>query len=314
VASGTPFFGRATKGGAVVYVAPEGFTTFGRRVTAAMHAAGVTHLDNLYLVPDAVYLHDGASINAFCAALRERIAEPIVLILFDTLAKCSTGMEENSNSDRELTNTGLDHIRKQTGAHTLVIHHTGWNEERERGATALRANVDSLLHLKRDDGAIVMTAAKQRDMEDGGTIRLALMPFEDSLVVTEPGADSLPKALGSASLTALEALDQIALSDGSPCGAWLASSGLKASSFYRARKSLIARGYVTALGRGKYVVSPEGRALLPTSTVLPNHFHGSGHITSFHLPPLKGGSGGSAEQAELERGDAWEPEPVRGIA
>jgi hypothetical protein len=223
-------------------------------------------------------------------------------------------MEENSNSDRELTNAGLDHIRKQTGAHTMVVHHTGWNEERERGATALRANVDTMLHLKRDDGTILLTATKQRDMEDGGTLRLALTPFESSLVVTEPGVELLPKSLPTAFLTALEVLDAIALSDGSSCSAWLASSGLKASTFYRARKALVTRGYVMGVGRGKYVVSPDGRALLPTSTPLPKHFHGSGHITSSHSHPFRGGSGGSAVSVEMERGDAWEPEPVREIA
>jgi hypothetical protein len=313
VASGTPFFGRATKAGAVVYVAPEGSSTLARRVSAAMRAASVPRLDNFFLVPDAVYLHDGAAVSAFLAALRARISEPIALILFDTLAKCSAGMDENSNSDRELTNAGLDFLRSQTGAHTLVVHHTGWNEERERGATALRANVDTLLHLKRDDSAVLLTATKQRDMEDGGTIRLALAPLDDSLVVTEPGADLLPESLPTATRKALEALDQIALSDGSSCSAWLASSGLAPSTFYRARKDLVVRGYVSGVGRGKYIVSPEGRELLPTPTVLPHYSHGSRHTTSSHFPPLKGGSGGSARVLPMERGDAWEPEAVGNV-
>ena len=35
-------------------------------------------------------------------------------------------------------------MRTETGAGSLIVHHTGWNPERERGSTVLRGALDVL--------------------------------------------------------------------------------------------------------------------------------------------------------------------------
>jgi hypothetical protein len=320
IASRQPFIGRKTVSGSVVWVGPEGFSTFRKRALAAMEAAGLSALPNLFLVPDAVYLHDAASITAFCAVLQERVPEPIGLIVFDTLAKCSAGMDENSNSDRELTNAGIDYIRKQTGAHCMVIHHTGWDETRERGATALRAAVDTLLHLKKDEGAIVLTATKQRDIESGATLRLALTPFADSQIVTMPGDAASSDQLPEYCHEVLKVLADISTSEGVSTTTWMrsATQGTKLSerSFYRARKQLLAKSYAMQVYGGKrYAVAPEGQDLLSLPNncqVLPLAVTHTAATTAGGRSPRRAVSSGRDHSVtDSERGDAWEPEAVR---
>lgn len=61
-------------------------------------------------------------------------------------------------------------IQEATGAHVMLIHHTGKDESRgARGHSSLRGAADTEIQVGRDLLDIIATVQKQRDMECSGT-------------------------------------------------------------------------------------------------------------------------------------------------
>ena len=86
----------------------------------------------------------------------------IALIVVDTLARTIGDGDENSAKDMSVFIQNLDAIRELTGAHVLVIHHSGKDADRgARGSSALRAAVDTELSISAER---CVTGAKQRDI------------------------------------------------------------------------------------------------------------------------------------------------------
>jgi hypothetical protein len=74
------------------------------------------------------------------------------MVVVDTLARCMEG-DENSTADMNVAVAGLDHIRQEAQATSMiVIHHEGWKEARLRGASALFGALDAQIHVVRKDG------------------------------------------------------------------------------------------------------------------------------------------------------------------
>jgi hypothetical protein len=74
------------------------------------------------------------------------------LIVVDTLARCMVG-HESDTADMNLAVAGLDHIRGETEAESvIVVHHEGWEKDRLRGSIALFGALDAQVHVVRKDG------------------------------------------------------------------------------------------------------------------------------------------------------------------
>lgn len=160
VASGTPWRGKKVKRGLVVYVAAEGGAGIHNRISAIRKAKTELADDpDFVLLPTHLDLHGDGDAMALCAALPPGA---IALIVIDTLARSFGSGEENSAGDMGRFIANLDAIRARTGAHVLVVHHSGKDQEAgARGSSALKAAVDTEIKVK--DGKI--TCEKQRDME-----------------------------------------------------------------------------------------------------------------------------------------------------
>lgn len=140
ICSGKPFAGREVyKKGAVVYVCGEGQGSVQRRLKALLLKCGKPDY-MIDIVPAGVSLTCPESM----ARLRDRI-KPLnpVLVIFDTFASLSGGIEENSNSE---VGAALNLVRdtcRAVGASSLIVHHFGKNSEQGfRGASAFVNNVD----------------------------------------------------------------------------------------------------------------------------------------------------------------------------
>lgn len=140
ICSGNPFAGREVyKKGAVVYVCGEGQGSVQRRLKALLIKCGKPDY-MIDIVPAGVSLTCSESM----ARLRDRI-KPLnpVLVIFDTFASLSGGIEENSNSE---VGAALNLVRdtcRAVGASSLIVHHFGKNSEQGfRGASAFVNNVD----------------------------------------------------------------------------------------------------------------------------------------------------------------------------
>src|SRR5439155_16938747 len=145
------------------------------------------------------------------------------LVVFDTLARCIPGGDENSAEDLGRATASCDVIRRATGAAMLLVHHTGKDGLQERGSSALRGAADTMLSLKGDDGVLTLECTKQRDAVAIEPRQLRLVPVGGSCVVEPNEMQASTAGLTKPERAALEALAAVEQTDGATAGEWLAS-------------------------------------------------------------------------------------------
>lgn len=158
VAAGKPWRDCKVNGGPVFYIAAEG----GSGVLNRLAAFKLEHADMarapFTLLPIGVDLHSSGDAAIIIALLKE--TRP-ALIVVDTLARAMGDGDENTAKDAGMFIRNCDLIREATGAHVMVIHHTGKEEDRGgRGSSAYRAAADTEILVANHR----ISSKKQRDM------------------------------------------------------------------------------------------------------------------------------------------------------
>lgn len=160
IARGVPWFGRRSTRGLVLYQAGEGQTGLARRTLAYCQHHGIDDRPpSIEVLPQSLNLfEDDTHARALAAeAVRWNAwgtaqGRPLRLIVIDTLARATTGWDENSARDVGLVIDRCDYIRQQTGAAVLLVHHMNANGTKSRGHTSLPAAVDAALIVTRKLG------------------------------------------------------------------------------------------------------------------------------------------------------------------
>ncbi len=140
------------------------------------------------------------------------------LIVIDTLARAMGAGDENSSKDMGALTDNLDLIRQETGAHVMVVHHSGKDASKgARGSSALRAAADTEIHITKANGTIQAQAEKQRDMACDALFAYTLETVEigadedgdpvTSAVVVEAEPSARKVRLSGKPLIAKQALD-----------------------------------------------------------------------------------------------------------
>lgn len=240
-----------TKPGPVLYMIAEGATGIGRRLDAWQTHHKIHQLDQfapITWIPHAVNLADRLDVAAL-RTITQEIAPALIII--DTLARCTVGVEENSARDVGVVIDNLDTLRRATGACVLTIHHTGKDlANGARGSSALRAAMDTEIELLGADNMTVRVT-KQKDGPEPKPLWLARKPAADSLVLVPASEAPIAEGLPPSALEALEALRQIQTPGGVSVTDWKASAGLIDRTFLRARSKLLEAGLVDNLGSDK---------------------------------------------------------------
>jgi DNA-binding MarR family transcriptional regulator/energy-coupling factor transporter ATP-binding protein EcfA2 len=167
VPNGVDFLGRATKRGAVLWVGLEGTEDLPQRVPGLLAGIGPGADENgFYWLENAgLDLLSPRSVDAFTQMIKADISEPLALIVIDTwsLALGPSG-SDSDNDDATHASRLIRSLITATGATVLVIHHSGHDKTRERGATALRANADVVWSVKKGKtaGGFVLSNEKMR--------------------------------------------------------------------------------------------------------------------------------------------------------
>jgi hypothetical protein len=155
--------------GQVYYLALEGGSGFSNRICAMRNERPVIFeriedAGDFVPWPVAIDLHGATDGEAIVQAINDT-PEPTALIVIDTLARAMGDGDENTAKDMGQFIRNVDLIREQTGAHVMVIHHSGKDASKgARGSGSLRGAVDTKIELTRSGEVVMATTKKQRDM------------------------------------------------------------------------------------------------------------------------------------------------------
>ncbi|MBV9869114.1 MAG: AAA family ATPase [Frankiaceae bacterium] len=147
IATGKRWQGRRTLKTRVLYLPGEGLSGAVQRIRA-WEAAHDVQLDNDLLLGNGIIL-----VNAQNEAWGEIAAyiarQNIGLVIFDTFARMSAGLEENSATDVGRAVRRFDKLKELTNAGVAVVHHTAKHDPSTgRGSSALNGALDSELVVR----------------------------------------------------------------------------------------------------------------------------------------------------------------------
>jgi KaiC/GvpD/RAD55 family RecA-like ATPase len=166
VAHGLPWMGRRTSKGPVLYIAAEGGAGLWGRIDAWHRARNLSWKDTpLFVVPTAVDL----TVDAWRVVdAAQAVGVSPAMVVVDTVSQTYSGEENSANEMAAyLREIGL-RFRALWQCSVLLVHHSGHQAtERPRGSSAIRANIDFLLSVFRDEKEMLATmgCVKQKDGE-----------------------------------------------------------------------------------------------------------------------------------------------------
>ena len=166
IASGLEWLKHKVTKGNVLYVAAEGAHGQKKRV-AAWEQSWLPEGEEVHMkiIIDPASLGSQAHVDYLCARVR---AGDHRLVVLDTWAKVTVGMEENSARDMGMAIAAAYQMRdaiKENYTTVLIVHHTGYNTGRARGSSAIAAGVDSVYDVSADDphDCITLACSKRKD-------------------------------------------------------------------------------------------------------------------------------------------------------
>ncbi|WP_327169205.1 bifunctional DNA primase/polymerase [Streptomyces subrutilus] len=167
IGTGLRWHGQYVRQGLVVYLVAEGAEGMRKRVRVWEQHYGV-RMDNVRFLPRPVQAMD-PEWEVLTEVMR-RLAP--VLIVVDTQARITVGIEENSNTEMGRVVARLDRLREVTGACVTLVHHTGHQGEHGRGASAVKGALHSELVISRkgdrlNNFVLTIKSGKQKDEEEG---------------------------------------------------------------------------------------------------------------------------------------------------
>lgn len=195
VATGHPWQGHAIqKPGPVFYLAGEGHNGLARRFRA-WEVAHDTQIPKgmLWKSSSAAQMLVEESVIAVADAIWELSGKgerPPALIVIDTLARNFGPGDENSTADMSAFIAAVDkYLIQPWRCAVIIVHHSGHNQDRARGSSALKAAVDAEHEITRDEaGNIQLRTTKMKDAEIPGEKLLRLRGVELPGVFDEDGA------------------------------------------------------------------------------------------------------------------------------
>ena len=214
IAAGRPWRGLRVNGGPVLYIAAEGGAGIRKRLAAIKQDQPDMAAAPFTLLPVGLDLHGQGDALAVCEIMPY---EAPALVVIDTLARSMGSGDENTAKDAAMFVRNCDLIREATGAHVMVIHHTGKDEDRgARGSSALRGAVDNEIQVTSD---WEITSRKQRDQDPPEPLHFQLRSVvlgmdEDGDPVTSAVVDATNapaptrKPLSGRNEVAIQALDE----------------------------------------------------------------------------------------------------------
>jgi hypothetical protein len=274
VARGAAWAGKRVTQFPVLYVAAEGGQGARLRTAALFNRYGSAPDFKMLLHPINLLRADADLVPLIESVRACGVAFGLVVI--DTLSRAMAGGDENASTDMGAMVKHLDALRQATGAHLMVVHHSGKDRAKgARGHSLLRAATDTEIEVVNRE--IVVT--KQRDLD--GTFSRG---FDLDVLTLGVDADGDPitsctvrllrgdeVATGTATPREADVLKAVDALDGMDGKTGVSLADLAAHFDTAAErmskdtvrfnlKSLIAKNLVSRVGHGKYAKKAEEKA------------------------------------------------------
>ena len=194
VAQGAQWRRLRVRGGPVLYIAAEGGLGLTRRLEALCRDRSVDKAQTPFCLlracPDLCSSRtDAEAVVVEAQFMAEECEAPCQLIVIDTLARVIAGGDENSPRDMGMLIRNIGHLQTETGAHVMLIHHSGKTSERgPRGHSSVLAAADTVIEVARREDMSVATVTKQKDGETGNAFAFRL---ERTVIGTDPDGDEI---------------------------------------------------------------------------------------------------------------------------
>lgn len=214
VAYGQAWHDRATKQGAVLYIAAEGVGGLGKRIKAWRAVNEINETGPFYVLPMAVKLLDPPDLEKLIRTI-DNFGVQFRLVVIDTVARtlASTGSDENDATAMGQFGEMCGVIQRHAKCAVLAVHHSGKDAARGmRGSSSLLGLSDTVLALSSADGLLTLKMEKQKDSEPVADSQYEMTPIallEDSSAVLVPAEKAEKKRgtkLTAGQLLALQAL------------------------------------------------------------------------------------------------------------
>lgn len=166
IARGADWNGHRVTKGRVLYVVAEGADGFIQRMDAYDHQHGVEKREVDFITDMVPNLTEAAQVTDLIKDIKAR--EPYEIIIMDTFAQMTAGINENSGEDMGTALEQCKRIARISGAMVLLIHHSGKDAAKgARGWSGLRAAADVELEVTRSDEVRAIKVTKLKDGRDG---------------------------------------------------------------------------------------------------------------------------------------------------
>lgn len=216
-AASLPCYGLDVKPGPVIYLAGEGALGIAKKRRPAWRLAKqITGPIPFYTLDVMPLARDSEAVIKFVDDVKAQDVMP-QLVVVDTLARLSLGLNENDVKEIGLSLAALEYIRRELNTTVIAIHHSGKDDSRgARGSSSIQGAVDAALYIKANPEARAVTIineapmGKQKDAEPHPNIVLKGEEVFGSLVF-RPIAASEAKALAASAdaLTHSEVFDAL---------------------------------------------------------------------------------------------------------
>jgi hypothetical protein len=184
VAAGVPWQGRDVEPGRVLYIVGEGAFGIDARLRAWESHRGVSiPADRFVVIPRGVQVAKPKERADFLEYVAD--AGPFDLVVFDTLARCAVGVNENDAGELGVFVDALGEISRAADATVLVVHHSGKDRSTVRGSSALESGMDTVYFTEEGGGPgfVNLTRTKRKDGKTFDDHRLRLEEVGDSVVL-----------------------------------------------------------------------------------------------------------------------------------
>lgn len=154
--------------GSILYVVAEGSGGFPNRITAYCNAKGITsddlQIDVIVDVP--LSISNNGNVGRLIKYLKSH--NKYDLIILDTFAQVTPGMNENDAEDMSSTLGYIKDLSFASGAMVLLVHHSGKDAAKgARGHSSLIAASDAIIEVSRDGEYRKLKVVKLKDGIDG---------------------------------------------------------------------------------------------------------------------------------------------------